>query len=162
MLVNPPIRPNAATTLKDVGGRGSRHGDANRGPPRQHQRRDRCGVRSLRRERPDALFVARWPLLPNRRFNSPNWRHATRMPAIYPMREFAEAGGLMSYGAELDGCVSSGRRLRRPHSQGREARRTCRSCRRPSSSWSSTSRPRRRSASTFHRSLLAIADEVIE
>ena len=54
------------------------------------------------------------------------------------------------------------RNLYRPHPQGREARPTCRSSSRPSSSWSSTSRPPRRSASTVPPTLLAIADEVIE
>jgi hypothetical protein len=44
-------------------------------------------------------------------------RHA--IPAIYNVREFADAGGLITY----DGGVSAGRRLHGPHSQGREARR---------------------------------------
>ena len=50
-------------------------------------------------------------------------------------REFVEAGGLMSYGADLHRRVSPGRRLYRPHPQRRQARPTCRSCSRPSSSW---------------------------
>jgi putative ABC transport system substrate-binding protein len=33
--------------------------------------------------------------------NSLRWRHAMRCPAIYPYREFAAAGGLMSYGSNL-------------------------------------------------------------
>ena len=45
-------------------------------------------------------------------------RHA--VPAIYQYREFAAAGGLMSYGADIE--YSSGRQLRRG-SQGRQARR---------------------------------------
>ncbi len=53
------------------------------------------------RERPDALFVAQ---------NTPNFAHRrlivdfatnSRLPGMYPTREFVEAGGLMSYGANL-------------------------------------------------------------
>jgi putative ABC transport system substrate-binding protein len=43
-------------------------------------------------------------------------RHA--VPTIYPVREFAAAGGLMSYGGQLCRCISSGGRLRRTDSQG--------------------------------------------
>src|SRR5262249_18519404 len=53
-------------------------------------------------------------------------RHA--LPAIYEWREFAEAGGLMSYGHQPRRCPSSGRRLCRAHSQRRE---TCRPADRP-------------------------------
>ena len=53
-------------------------------------------------------------------------------------------------------------RLRRSHPQGREAGRPAGAGSRPSSSWSSTSRPPRRSASTVPPTLLARADEVIE
>jgi putative tryptophan/tyrosine transport system substrate-binding protein len=34
-------------------------------------------------------------------FNWPSWRRSTKLPAAYALREFAEAGGLMSYGASL-------------------------------------------------------------
>ena len=46
-----------------------------------------------------------------------------KVPAIYSLREFAAAGGLMSLRRQSRGSISSGRRLCRPHSQGREARR---------------------------------------
>ncbi len=49
-------------------------------------------------------------------------RHA--VPAIYEARDFAAAGGLISYGAEPHGCLSPGRHLRRQDPQGREARRS--------------------------------------
>ena len=42
-------------------------------------------------------------------------------PRSMLQREFAEAGGLMSYGADVIGRVSSSRHLCRPHSQGRQA-----------------------------------------
>ena len=64
--------------------------------------------------------------------------------------------------AQPDRSVPACGGLRRPHSQGREARRSAGPDSRPSSNWSSTSRPPRRSASTVPPTLLARADEVIE
>ena len=62
---------------------------------------------------------------------------APRDPSAYPARDFAEAGGLMSYGANIADAyrqvgVYAGRILKgvKPAD--------CRSCSRPSSSWSST------------------------
>jgi len=34
-------------------------------------------------------------------FNWRNWRHFTEFPAVYALREAAEVGGLMSYGANI-------------------------------------------------------------
>ena len=42
------------------------------------------------------------------------------VPTIYPTRDFAEIGGLMSYGGNLPGARSAGRDLRRKNSQGRQ------------------------------------------
>jgi hypothetical protein len=33
--------------------------------------------------------------------NSSQWRRATQMPAIYPLRDFAADGGLISYGNSI-------------------------------------------------------------
>ena len=49
-------------------------------------------------------------------------RHA--VAAIYSDRQYTEAGGLMSYGANLADSFSSSRHLCRPHYQGREAGRS--------------------------------------
>jgi putative tryptophan/tyrosine transport system substrate-binding protein len=57
------------------------------------------------RERPDALFVSLDPFLNSRRAQLVNLasRHA---PASYSNRDFAEIGGLMSYGTNLiDACL---------------------------------------------------------
>jgi putative ABC transport system substrate-binding protein len=52
-------------------------------------------------ERPDALFVASSPLLADRGVQLALLAVLHRLPAIYPWRDFVEAGGLMSYGASL-------------------------------------------------------------
>jgi len=56
---------------------------------------------SLVQRRADALLVSPEPLFYDRRtqFLTLAARHA--LPAIYPAREWAEAGGLMSYGASF-------------------------------------------------------------
>jgi putative ABC transport system substrate-binding protein len=49
----------------------------------------------------DALLVAGSALANNRRVQLATLAAYHRVPAIYPLREFAEAGGLMSYGASI-------------------------------------------------------------
>jgi putative ABC transport system substrate-binding protein len=56
---------------------------------------------SMARERPDILFVAPTPFLVVRRVQVVQRAAFHRIPATYPLRDFAEAGGLMSYGASL-------------------------------------------------------------
>ena len=85
-----------------------------------------------------------------------------RLPAVYSFRYYVAAGGLISYGPDPIDQYRRAAGLRRPHPQRREAGRPAGASSRPSSSWSSTSRPPRRSASTVPPSLLARADEVIE
>jgi putative ABC transport system substrate-binding protein len=56
------------------------------------------------RERPDAIFVGPDAFFTARRLQLALLAVLHRMPAIYPLRPFAEAGGLMSYGASLTGA----------------------------------------------------------
>jgi putative ABC transport system substrate-binding protein len=49
----------------------------------------------------DALLVGPSPLLNNRRVQLATLAAYHRVPAIYPLRAFAEAGGLMSYGTSI-------------------------------------------------------------
>ena len=53
------------------------------------------------RERPDALFVAGDAFLSGRRVQLAQLAAFHRLPATYALRDYAEAGGLMSYGASI-------------------------------------------------------------
>ena len=53
------------------------------------------------RERPDALFVSSGPFFTTRRLQLAQWAARHAVPAIYAGREYAVAGGLISYGASL-------------------------------------------------------------
>ncbi len=56
---------------------------------------------AIRRERADALIVVRSPLTATHRARIVNFAAKSRLPAIYPDREFVDAGGLMSYGVNV-------------------------------------------------------------
>jgi putative ABC transport system substrate-binding protein len=56
---------------------------------------------SLVRERSDALFVGSDPFLSSRRVQLVHLATLHKVPATYSSREFADAGGLMSYGANI-------------------------------------------------------------
>jgi len=58
-----------------------------------------------------------------------------RLPGMYQAREFVDAGGLTSYGANLDDLFGAPPRMWTRYSKGL-SRRTCLSNDRPSSSWS--------------------------
>jgi ABC-type uncharacterized transport system substrate-binding protein len=57
---------------------------------------------SLAQKPIDALLVAPSPLFNNRRVQLATLAAYHRVPAIYPLRDFAEAGGLMSYITEAN------------------------------------------------------------
>jgi len=56
---------------------------------------------TLARERPDALFVGTGPFFTSRRVQLAHWATRAAIPATFGNRLYAEAGGLMSYGASL-------------------------------------------------------------
>jgi putative ABC transport system substrate-binding protein len=55
----------------------------------------------LRQERPDALLVPEDPLTMRHRTEIVTLATTAHLPALYTFREFAEAGGLMTYGPSL-------------------------------------------------------------
>jgi len=56
---------------------------------------------TIRRDRPDAIFVPRHSAAFVNRHVIADLAIAERLPGISPFREFAEAGGLMSYGTDV-------------------------------------------------------------
>jgi putative tryptophan/tyrosine transport system substrate-binding protein len=56
---------------------------------------------AIAERRPDALLVGTDPLFVNRREDIVKGAARLRIPAIYPFREYAEAGGLISYGTSI-------------------------------------------------------------
>ena len=70
--------------------------------------------------RADALLVSPQALHLNRRTQILTLAARQAVPSIYPAREWAAAGGLMSYGSSLSGPVSPGWHLYRQRSQGQE------------------------------------------
>jgi ABC-type uncharacterized transport system substrate-binding protein len=56
---------------------------------------------SIGRDRPDALFVAASPFLNGRRVQLVQLAAFHHLPSTYALRECAEVGGLMSYGADI-------------------------------------------------------------
>jgi putative ABC transport system substrate-binding protein len=101
VLVNPANAPTTATTL--------RHAEAAAralGLQIQVLRAATSGEISaaftnLARDRPDALFVGGDPFFINRRVQLISLAARHMVPATYADRILAEAGGLMSYGADL-------------------------------------------------------------
>jgi putative tryptophan/tyrosine transport system substrate-binding protein len=101
VLVNPAEAANTEITLQDVEA-------AARGLGLQVQvlKADTsdeisAAFEGMRRERPDALFVAVTPFFLARRVHLAQLAAFHRLPATYGLRDFAEAGGLMSYGTSL-------------------------------------------------------------
>jgi putative tryptophan/tyrosine transport system substrate-binding protein len=56
---------------------------------------------ALNKERPDGLYVAVGPLTNANRNQTVSFSLKNRLPSVYGRREFVDAGGLMSYGADL-------------------------------------------------------------
>ena len=81
------------------------------------------------RERPDALFVGNDAFLTSRRVQLVHLATLHRLPATYALRDYAEVGGLMSYGASLRDAYRQVGSMPAASSRA-PSRRTCRSCRR--------------------------------
>jgi putative tryptophan/tyrosine transport system substrate-binding protein len=100
VLVN-PTGPNAETTLRDVPPAASVIGLDVRIFKASTSREIGAAFEILARERPDALLVDIDPFLTSRRVQLVTLAARHAIPAAYAVREFAEIGGLMSYGSSL-------------------------------------------------------------
>jgi putative ABC transport system substrate-binding protein len=94
-----PVAPPTETTLREVGvaarALGLRIQILNAGTSREID----AALATFVRERPDALFVGGGFLFTSRRVQLVHLATLHKVPATYSGREFAEAGGLMSYSA---------------------------------------------------------------
>jgi ABC-type uncharacterized transport system substrate-binding protein len=101
VLVNPTNAASAETTVRDVE-------TVARALALQIQIFNVSTVREIdaafatfARERPDALFVAGDPFLNSRRVQLAHLATRHAVPATYGLRDYVEAGGLMSYGPNI-------------------------------------------------------------
>ena len=56
---------------------------------------------ALNKQRPDGLYVSSGPLIRANQKRTIGFALKSRLPSMYYDREFVDAGGLMSYGADL-------------------------------------------------------------
>ena len=101
VLVNPTNASNTETTLKDIEPAARAIGIQlqifNAGTAREID----DAFASLARTQPDALFVGLDPFFNGRRIQIVHLASHYRIPAAYGNREFADAGGLMSYASSI-------------------------------------------------------------
>jgi putative tryptophan/tyrosine transport system substrate-binding protein len=101
LLLDPSVRQMTETTLADVEAAARPKGLQIQVLNVQTTSEINAAFATFMHERPDALFVGPGPFFTNRRVQLALLAAFHRMPAIYPLRQCAEAGGLMSYGASL-------------------------------------------------------------
>ena len=101
VLVNPANAVVAETTLRDVEPAARAMGLQIQVLNASTSREINAAFETFGRERPDALFVGADPFFTSRRVQLINLATRHGIPATYALREFAEAGGLMSYGSNI-------------------------------------------------------------
>jgi putative ABC transport system substrate-binding protein len=101
VLVNPANVPNTESTLRDVDVAARAMGLQILVLKASSIREINAAFATFGRERPDALFVGLDAFLNSRRTQLVNLSARHALPASYGVRDYAEAGGLMSYGASI-------------------------------------------------------------
>jgi putative ABC transport system substrate-binding protein len=98
VLVNPTNATSSESTLRDVEGAARAIGLQIRVLNASTSREIDAAFASFVRERPDALFVGADAFFNSRRVQLVNLASRHAVPASYAAREYADVGGLMSYG----------------------------------------------------------------
>jgi putative ABC transport system substrate-binding protein len=101
VLVNPANASNAESTLREISEAAGAIGLQIRVLKAGTSREIEAAFATLVRERADALFVAPDGVFYNRRVQLAALAARNSIPAAYSSRDYAEAGGLMSYGTDL-------------------------------------------------------------
>ena len=113
--VFPRLRPVAALWNPDYVGMAARFRQTQRAGPtvgmdvRSVEVRDsrelEDALASMERQRPDALVLLADPLTLSQQLRIVEFAQEQRIPAVYELSQFVEAGGLMSYGPDVDEVV---------------------------------------------------------
>jgi putative tryptophan/tyrosine transport system substrate-binding protein len=101
VLVNPANATNAESTLRDVAAAARVIGLQIQAFNASTSREIDAVFAAFARERPDALFVGGDAFLDSRHVQLVHLASHYRVPAAYPGREYAEVGGLLSYGSDI-------------------------------------------------------------
>jgi putative ABC transport system substrate-binding protein len=101
VLVNPANAVNVETTLREVGTAASAIGLRIQVLNASTIREINTAFATFVRQPVDAVFVGIDPFFNSRRTQLVHLATRYALPASYPARDFAEAGGLMSYGANI-------------------------------------------------------------
>ena len=101
VLVNPANATSTESTLRDLGAAARASGLQIQVVNARTIREINAIFESFERERPDALFVAGDGFFTSRRVQLVNLASRYVIPASYSQREFADVGGLISYGPSL-------------------------------------------------------------
>ncbi len=101
VLVNPANSSLTEATLQDVQPAARALGLQVKVLTAETNRQIDAAYATFQRERPDALLVGADPFFVNRRLQLAHLAMRLALPAVYAGRDYAEAGGLISYGANL-------------------------------------------------------------
>jgi putative ABC transport system substrate-binding protein len=105
VLVNPADAASTETTVRDAEAAARRIGLQINVLNANTSREVASAFESMAREAYGALFVAASPYFASRRVQLVQLAAFNHLPATYALREYIEAGGLMSYGANISDAI---------------------------------------------------------